>query len=117
MAPGIGGKPGAPGAGIWKFGGKPPGGGGKGTFPAGMLGRGGRLPGAPEAWGKGGGKGRPFAPGAVFYHVLVDWGVEWLEGVWVTYEGACPGHRLVLLVGGSRMEGVAVGLDVLEPHC
>jgi hypothetical protein len=57
----MGGNP-APGGGIGKLG-KPPGG---GIMPWGMLGRGGGKPpvgGVPEALGKGGGKGRPWAPG------------------------------------------------------
>lgn len=48
--------------------GKPPGGGIGRFAPWGMLGRGGGKPpvgGVPAAPGKGGGKGRPWAPGAV----------------------------------------------------
>lgn len=70
-----------PGGGIWKLGGKPPGGGGKGRPPGGggmlgMLGRGGG--GRPLAEGApvvvGGGKGMPRPPGAV---VVVSHVISW----------------------------------------
>lgn len=70
--PGIGGMGGnpPPGKGMGKLAGKPPGGGGMFPAPGGMLGSppgGGKPPvgGVPVAPGNGGGKGRPWAPGAV----------------------------------------------------
>lgn len=113
----MGGNPAAaaPGGGVGKFGGNPPGGGGKPWAPGGMLGRGGRPAGgaAPAGPGKGGGKGRPLAPGAVFMKVRYSWCWFALWGIGATYE-ACPVRRVRPEEAFQReVEGVdLVGLNV-----
>jgi hypothetical protein len=86
-----------PGGGIGKFGGKPPGGGGR-FAPPGMLGTGGGKPpwgGVPVApAGKGGGNGRP--PGAVWLKRILLVGCrpcfhEAYACLWMDLRGGIPG--------------------------